>query len=229
MTRAARILERLPDERGTTLIELMVALSISMVVLLAVFQILDDGVRASGRVGPRVTATQDGRLAMEQVTRQLRSQACLAPGESALVSAGNNEATFYVDFVRAGGRLDKHRLVYDPQARTIVEEVSEGTGTAPTWTFPAQPTRTRTLARNVVPASGTPVFRYYAFNTATPARPELLLTTPLSATDRLRAVRIAVRFAVRPEGDGVVDVDFQSEIFVRTADPTNPVGGTQCV
>lgn len=231
MRRVTLILNRLRQERGTSLIELMAGVSVSVVVLVAVFQLLDNGVAASGRVAPRVAAVQQGRLAMEEIARQLRSQVCPGPSQPALLEARDDDVTFYADFTSVG-RVDKRHLIYEPEERRIVENVYQGQGAAPNWTFPQTPTRTRVLVTNVFRVGTAPVFRYYAFNSATPPDPNVSLATPLSLDDRARAVKLAIRFAARPESPAdagpTSDTDFQTEIFVRTADPVNPAGGTRC-
>jgi len=68
---------RLSAEEGFTLPELLTGMVIAMIVLLAAFQTLDRVILSTGTAQRRVEATQRGRLAMEDVTRQLRSQVCL--------------------------------------------------------------------------------------------------------------------------------------------------------
>ena len=55
--------------------------------VLAVFAILDTSVKQSNAVAGRVNATQRARLAMDTITRQLRSQVCYSPTVPALVVA----------------------------------------------------------------------------------------------------------------------------------------------
>jgi hypothetical protein len=233
--RVIRVLEavrRLREERGASLTELMTAVTVSIIVLLAMHQILDGSVTASGRVAPRVSAVQEGRLAMEDITRQLRSQVCPGPSQPAVLEGDDDAITFYADY-SADGQIDKRTLVFEPDERRIVESLYKGQGTAPDSTFPEAPTRTRVLATRVVRVGETPIFRYYAYGTATPPVPTVLLSTPLSVADRGKAVRIALRFATRPESaddeSDVNDIDFASEVFARTADATNASGGTRCM
>ena len=82
-----------------------------------------------------------------------------------------------------------------------------------------------------------PILRYYAFLGNDPATPALLLKTPLSDTDRARVVKIAVSFDSLPSrragvsaaARGRVDTRFESDVFVRTADPTDPEHSPQCL
>jgi len=61
------------DESGFTLPELLTAIVIGMVVLMAAFMLLDRTVASTARVSDRQEAVQRGRLTMELITRQLRS------------------------------------------------------------------------------------------------------------------------------------------------------------
>ena len=65
----------LPQD-GFTLPELLVTLAIALIVSLATFSLIDIVMSRSGEIGARVDTTQRGRTAMDQITRQLRSQVC---------------------------------------------------------------------------------------------------------------------------------------------------------
>src|SRR6185312_9078950 len=72
------VMDRLKDERGTTLVELMVGLAAGMVVLAALSMVMIVAIRTTSRVGARVDATQRARVAMTKITEQLHS-ACIQP------------------------------------------------------------------------------------------------------------------------------------------------------
>jgi prepilin-type N-terminal cleavage/methylation domain-containing protein len=63
-------------ERGFTLVEMLVAMSIGVVILLAAFTLLDRSFTTSAQIADRQEGLQRGRQAMELITRQLRSQVC---------------------------------------------------------------------------------------------------------------------------------------------------------
>ena len=76
------------DERGFTLPELLIAMAIGLIVLLAAFMLLDRAV--SARPGRRPPGRlQRGRLAMELITRQLRSQVCLGDATEPITAGGH--------------------------------------------------------------------------------------------------------------------------------------------
>lgn len=60
------------SERGFTLIELLVATTIGMVVLGGAVTIFLGAVRSEPRTASKVTAIQQGRVAVERITRELR-------------------------------------------------------------------------------------------------------------------------------------------------------------
>lgn len=238
MTARARIAARLraarrgaTGERGFTLVELLVTISVGMVVLFAVFGLLDVSLRASSRVQDRTDVVQRGRNAMEQITQELRSQTCLGSGYPALTQADSNSMTFYADLGDETFTPQKRTLTYS--AGTIVERLYPMTGgTLPNVTFAATPSRTRTLITNIAPVSGTPVFRYYKFTLTDPITPSVLMTTPLSAADLANTVRIAVSFVAQPlqgTANNSVSTTFENYVYVRTSDPTDPQRSPACL
>ncbi len=109
----------LSDERGMTLIEMLVAMSVGMVVLLAAFMLLDRSFTASGQIADREDALQRGRQAMELMTRQLRSQVCVVvPPATAfsppVVSGTDHTVTFYGSLSESATSVTKRTLTFDP-------------------------------------------------------------------------------------------------------------------
>ena len=66
---------RLRDERGFTLVEVMVALAIGLVVSTATLAIVIVSVHLGSNFTNRVDANQQGRIAMEKVTQALNKAA----------------------------------------------------------------------------------------------------------------------------------------------------------
>lgn len=238
MTARARIAARLHAARreaagddGFTLVELLVTISVGIVVLIAVFGLVDVSLRASSRVEDRTEVVQRGRAAMEQVTQQLRSQTCLGPGYPALTQADDNSMTFYADLGDDTFTPQRRTLTYS--GNSIVERLYPSTGgTLPNLTWSSTPSRTRTIITNIVPVSGTPVFRYYKFTQTDPITPSVLMTTPLSAADLANSVRIAASFVVQPTRgaqNNAVSTTFENYVYVRTSDPNDPERSPACL
>ncbi len=228
------------DQRGHTLMEMLMALALSAVITLAVLTVISGMSRAGARVDDRSEATRAGRAAMQRITTVLRSQVCLGPGLPAVLAAHGTSVTFYSDRGAQPFAPEKHRLTFVPASGQIVEEIwlTNG-GTAPAFTFPVAPSRTNVLAANLQALPGVPVFRYYAFTGAVPATPTAQLPVPnatpdavLSAADRASTVQMAISFRARPASTVHADKvgsTWESHVYVRTADPLDPQHSPQCI
>lgn len=218
------IARRLRDQRGATLVELMVAASVGIVVLGAVYALMDISVKTFTKVEDRVDVSQRGRLAMHEITRQLRSQTCLGTTPS-IVDGRDDEVTFYTDLGGETPRYERKRLNY--WNNTIEEHTFRGTGTPPSVTFPASADVDRQLVANVEQTPSRAVFRYYAWSGGSPNAPTTQLSTPLSAADRARVVKVAVSFVGRPARnaeDTTLKAGFEGEVFFRNTDPSDSRG-----
>ncbi len=216
----SRIDERLrSEESGFTLVEVLVAMIIGIVILLASFTMLDTSVVLTGKVTDRVDRTQRSRLAMETITRELRSQVCPAAGTTPLIAGDAYSVTFY-SFLGSGTFVpDKMQIAWDTNTNSIVEKKWAGTTASPYTTWAATPTQ-RTLLSDVRPLTPTaqdpnpPVFSYSnGINAA--------FTVPLAAADMKNTSKVAIQFQTYATGRAPngLSIKLQSEVFVRTADP----------
>ena len=219
------------DEGGFTLVELLSSLAVGMVVIFAIFGLLDYTVSAQRKVEDRVDAVQRGRNAMEVITQQLRSQICLGPGYPAITSADGNSVTFYTDLGGETSKLQRRTIAFNPATGTVSQtdwNMSGSIPTAPTFTL----ARTVNLATNLIGVGTTPFFRYYAF-AQNPVTPNLLLASPLSDADEARVVKVGISFVARPTRGGnltnQVPTTFQNDVYVRTSDPSDPEHSPQCI
>lgn len=213
---------RVRGEEGFTLPELLTSMVIAMLVALAVLGVLDFTTRRAAEISGRVEATQQGRLAMDSIVRELRSQVCPDLTTSAMTTrTGNvtdgNGATFYVDFTDGSGALpDLHNIAYDPATRRMVVRVYKPNSSG---AYPAagSPSTTRLLLPNVVSDGSTPVFAYRAGDT--------VLTPPaggLTAATLATVTQIEVTFKALPRGAGAGarnGVVVEDQVYVRSADP----------
>jgi Tfp pilus assembly protein PilW len=176
------------EERGATMVEVLVSIATGMVVLSGLTMVIVVTLHGSARVSARVEATQTGRIAVARVMEQLHS-ACVAPKIAPIRSASSGSA---VRFFRAPGdqadavapvpTLTEVRLEGD----SLVQTDYATTGTAPNWaetsTVTAGP---RTLVSGVSPV--TPegsIFTYYGYyeGALTQVVPSPTLTTGQAAT-----------------------------------------------
>jgi prepilin-type N-terminal cleavage/methylation domain-containing protein len=226
------------DERGFSLMELLVTLAVGSILLLAIFGALDFSVKADSRVQDRVDSTQRGRAAMELITRQLRSQICLGPGYPAIpsgITSDGNSITFYTDLGGDTPKLQRRTITYS--GGTVFEtdyNVAGTIPTAPTFTLARQ---NWVLAERLNLVTSVPFFRYYAF-TPNPVTPNQWLnsTSPftLADADKPRVVKVSISFAADRLGvsrsmNNLALSTFQNDIYVRTSDASDPDHSPQCI
>ncbi|WP_157592292.1 PilW family protein [Solirubrobacter soli] len=87
-----------------TLTEALAAISIAMIVSLAAFSLVEAVMKRSGETSSRVETTQRARQAMDNITRDLRSQVCVLRTDGtamttarSVYAAGPNSITFFGD------------------------------------------------------------------------------------------------------------------------------------
>jgi type II secretory pathway pseudopilin PulG len=216
------------EESGFTLIELLVACIIGMIILLASFMMLDSSIVLTGKVTDRVDRTQRARGAMEQITRELRSQVCPSAGTSALIDAQDYSITFYSFMGLRPFIPDKRQIAWDTNTNSVIESVWAGSGTPGNFSWATTPT-TKTILTDVKPpfVSGTsgprgPVFKYYAPGAASP------FTAPLAATDLSATSLITIDFVTYAQSRNTTGTTttLQNQVYVRTADPNGAAGST---
>jgi prepilin-type N-terminal cleavage/methylation domain-containing protein len=238
-------------DAGFTLPEVLVALIISMIVAGAALTILNVTMTNAGEIEQRVDSTQRGRMLMDTVTRQLRSQICMTTDvppirqTSAGTSGGNytESVSFYADLTdgRANPLAPELRtLAYDGNARTLTETVQPGSGAVPGVTYGAA-SSVRIIGTNVVrdvDAAGNPlpIFSYYGFTAATPtvpATPTLALpgSMPLNDANVKMVAKVGVRFRMVATGRKNAtrtSTVFSDDVYVRAADPNDPAPIPTC-
>ena len=211
-----------------TTIELMVAIVIGIIVILASDALLDTSAVLTGNVQDRVDSAQRARLAMDQISRELRSEVCPSPGSASVAAGDGSSITFYT-YVGPGTAPtpEKHTIAYSSSSNSIVESDYVNQATWPTMSWPAQATRTRTLLQNVVPEASAPLFTYYAFPSgAGTVAPNVQLATPLTATTAPLIARISIAFVARANSrqDTARSTDLQDDVYVPTWNPNSPSG-----
>jgi prepilin-type N-terminal cleavage/methylation domain-containing protein len=232
-----RLLRRLRDDQaGFTLVELLVATSIGVAVLMTAAFLSDSFEHVQIRVSDRSESVARGRGALEQIVQQLRSQVCLGTGYPAIVAGDAGSVTFYADLSNRTFVPEQRSLTFS--AGEIVERVYPGTATGsdPPYSFPRTPSRTRVVLDHVelaVDRAGAtlPFLQFYSFDGGTPVRPSNLLAVPLSGSDAARVVRISVNFGALPSrgGSGTLSEPFAADVYVRTADPGDPEHSPLCL
>jgi prepilin-type N-terminal cleavage/methylation domain-containing protein len=223
---------RARDESGFTLIELMMGMAIGIVVLFASFMLVDASAPLAQKTQDRVDAAQRGRLAMEIIGAELRSQVCM-PGAVPPIMPTVSNATdiwFYGNNQDQDSLPQKHHIYI--QGTALKEDTWQGTGSISNVIFPVNATpSTRTLVDPVALVPGVALFRFYGFDANLPASVNQPIAVPVSVPDSRRVVQVNVSFVARPTratAAGARDSTFQQAVFFRTADPTDPVKGAKC-
>jgi prepilin-type N-terminal cleavage/methylation domain-containing protein len=232
MTLIARIRRRLGDERGFTLMELMVSAAVGVVIVSVAFGLLDATVRTFGSSGERVDVSQRGRQAVDAITQKLRSQVCGGTSPDftpSFASASKDRVVFWSDIgdKQTDGITPKGKRVrgLELSGNTIYDLEFPGTGQDPN----AAPTK-RDLVTDVAANNGSGaakgLFRYYAYNVQAatsdtqPLYIELTGAQNLTAADLQRIVRVTVSFTAFPRKSSETDpvaADFNGDFLSRTA------------
>jgi prepilin-type N-terminal cleavage/methylation domain-containing protein len=228
----------LRDERGFTLVEMLVASFVGVIILFAAFSLIDAASSSQRKTDARIEAVQRGRTAMEVITRQLRSQICLGQGKPSLLAGESDRVVFYASLDKAPTRsgilqIDERTLRFESTGGNrgrIIEEVRRGTGTPPNVTFPSSPSTSRVVVADIERAgSGAPIFRYFKYDA--PNSPNMVeLSRPVASSQRDLTVRVDVAFDSYPKGgEGNARVVYADQAFIRTADPTDPEHSPKCI
>ncbi|ROS77557.1 prepilin-type N-terminal cleavage/methylation domain-containing protein [Curtobacterium sp. PhB130] len=193
------------DERGLTLVELLVAMTLSLIVLTVAGSFLISSQKASNTASSVSTNTRVASNAMNEIGRMLRAATDnpVPTGDDsqyAFQYASTNSVRFfaYVNLDSTLSQAVEVQLTLDPVAKTITEKKWVGTavsGNSSYYSFPLNsgatlsttPTSTRTLAS---PAVNSAMFVFRDGSNGVLGSP----TTPVAAADlpNIRSVDVAV-------------------------------------
>jgi Tfp pilus assembly protein PilE len=153
---------------GFTLIELLVTMLSGMVVILALFTIMDVTLHQSTRTLSRLNALQRTRVKLEQVVNELHS-ACVSSGVQPILSGSTANQLNFISQYGNGASLTpvEHVITFNSSAGTLTDTTYAETGVTesshPTYTFSSTAQSTTTLLTNVSQSGSTPVFQYFAY------------------------------------------------------------------
>ena len=110
MTRAA-LRRRLDprDERGFTLIEMLVAMLAGGIVASATLAIVIVSVHLTSNYNDRVDANQQGRMAIEQITQALNSS-CVSAATAPVLAAGEQQRRLALQLAQRRGRVNPNKV-----------------------------------------------------------------------------------------------------------------------
>jgi prepilin-type N-terminal cleavage/methylation domain-containing protein len=224
------------DEGGFTLTELLAAMAIGLVLLMSAFFLIDHANSQTQEVLNRQEAIQRGRMAMERMTRALRSQVCLNDTTEPITYGGPWKVQFYSDLSDGSRNVQSRVIEYDSANQRLREQVYYGQGVYPDLTFPAAPDETNHLLDKVDPvkvgATTQPMFRYYAFRQGGAPGDLQQLPTPLSSSDASLVVMVKISYVTLPDRLRLQEREastLHNDVYVRLADPSRPTEGPRCL
>jgi prepilin-type N-terminal cleavage/methylation domain-containing protein len=153
------------EDRGISLAEMLIAMSIASIIMLAIGTLFVSSLRQNRTVSGKTTSTSDARIAMEAMTRALRV-ASIPPGKpAALITATTTSLSFYSSLGTSTATNDpKPSLVtftVDTTRRCLWREVTPATVVGTTWSWPTTSKKSGCVARGDFNTDGTPVFTYF--------------------------------------------------------------------
>lgn len=210
---ATTLLHRLRDERGFTLVEVLVAMVAGIIVTGALFAILEVSMKQNARITDRVQAQQLGDSAMTRIIDPLRSGCISRLATPVQAGSTPNTLIFTTAFSEATtpaqSEVFRETVTYASASHKLTLKSQKATaGTWPTFTAWEEPGKTATIAENVYmptsPKREAP-FVYYQYakesgtgtETGTNAL-EAMKVTELSATEAKKVAAVEVGFEALP-------------------------------
>jgi prepilin-type N-terminal cleavage/methylation domain-containing protein len=210
------------DERGFTLIEMLVAMVAGMVVMGALFGILEVSLHQTANLTDRVQANQNGRIAMTRIIDELHST-CISPEFRPILEKSNGNELWFINAYSNQANIpytavSKHQIIWNKAEGKLIDKRYPATGgTWPEYEFTstASPSGGTILASNIAESNEeghSKVFEYFRYNTTSSSASETLtplntinpeaLAVPLSKTGAAAAASVLVRFTAYPtDGD----------------------------
>jgi hypothetical protein len=229
MTSRVKIGRRaLDSEQGFTLVELLVVLLAGIVVMGALFTILEVTLHQTTRTFSRVDATQRARTTFESIESNLHS-ACVAAGVSPIQAQSSGTSLIFISQYGNAASVTpvEHQITFSASGGTLTDATyAVSGGSAPNWTFSSTALTNTTLLTNVALSGTTPVFQYFNYQQPTNAgvaytdasgNPYMMLldgtsavpgtstiptaaplSTPLSTTNAAQAAEVSITLVVGP-------------------------------
>ncbi len=192
----------LRDQRGTTLIELVVATLAGSVIFLGLTMVVIASMHQQTRISKRVHATQEARTLVQRIVTELHSS-CVAANVSPIQGENPSTSISYVYQTGSGAALTPVKRKVSLSGTTLMLSTFPSTsGSTPKWAFSETASSTQTLLTNVSGVSASePLFRYYKYKegviTAMPST--------ITASESPFVVQVDIALKVSPTGSTVTD------------------------
>ncbi len=215
---------RAREEAGYTMIELLVATTMSIVICLGAYMLLDFTGEDISRTTSRVHVDQTGRVALESVMEHLHS-ACVASLVTPVLASSNGTVLRFISEASESPTITTatlHRITFEPGLKATEGKLIEkswkslASSVAPHYVFnEAEKPKFRQLMNDIsetVVGSGKgaevlPVFRYFRYYREGDAGANYgeLDPTPISGEltelEAARVARVTLAFTLNPEKD----------------------------
>jgi hypothetical protein len=197
-------LDRIRDERGVTVVELIIGTLSGMTVFLGLTMVVLGAMHQTTRVSQHVHATQEARTVLHRIVTELHSACVSAEVAPIQEKSSGTSMTFVYQTGSAAALTPVLRQVTLSGGTLTLSTYNSTSGSTPKWTFSSTPASTQTLLTGVSAVSeSVPLFRYYKYeNGVISATP---LTVPLSAADAAVAVQVNLALEASPPGSTVTD------------------------
>jgi Tfp pilus assembly protein PilW len=228
-------LTRLRAQDGFSLTELLAAMAVGIIVLLAAFSLIDNSVLINGRVVARTDAAQRGRSAMDEITRALRSGVC-TDNAAPITTATATQIVVTSDLGDGTGLPQQRTFTYSPTADTITQSVVAGTrasSTSPVL-FTSTPITSTVLTDSDPDPAVTPagtIFTYWKFTPDTDGVSYTPLSSTVTGADLARIARIDISYVTRPAKIPTIDgraSNFEDSVILRSVNPETSDPKTTC-
>lgn len=203
----------LGDDRGTTMIELIVGMAMGMIVLVGLSLTIIVVLHGTSRVDARVEATDNARTMVTRITEELHS-ACISP-QIAPVRSGSTgtELIFWHAAAGESGAVQpipvKSRIVYSSSTGTLTQtDYAKIGGTSPAWIFEGEEGNkgtgtTRTLLTKVAPGgSSGSVFTYLRYEGG---GAKTINVSTLGVGEAAETVTVKIALTASPKSSPVAD------------------------
>lgn len=197
-------LDTIRDQRGVTVVELVVATLAGMTVFLGLTMVVVGAMHQTNRVSKHVHATQDARTVLHRIVTELHS-ACVSADVAPIQEKSSGSSITFVYQTGSAAALTPvlHQITLSGGNLTLSTYNSTG-GSTPKWTFSGTAASTETLLKGVSAVSESiPLFRYYKYEKGQIASTPL--SVPLSAADAGVAVQVSLVLKASPPGSTVAD------------------------
>jgi Tfp pilus assembly protein PilW len=212
------------DERGTTLVELVVGTAMGMVVLSALTMLIITSMHASARVTARIHATQNARISLVKIIEELHSS-CVVPKIAPVQEGSTGTLLRFSHAPASEGSSATVKPVLSTIALTgtsLVEtEYASLGGTPPTFSKTAMGP-SHVLMTGVTPTPPTSsIFSYYTYSNG-----KLVATSQkgLGLTEANSVIQVKVAFTAFPPktsiSDSNVGASVENSVMLRLTPPS---------